>query len=61
MTDNLFDGNRVSIDLVSLEYGKYRITLFDKNYHFEMDIELDNEQMLELKDAFGMIQIDSNL
>ena len=61
MVDNLFDGNRISIDLVSSEYGKYRISLFDKNYHFDMDIELDEEQMLELKDALASLQVNSDL
>lgn len=58
--DNLFDGNRITIDMVNYQNDLYRISFFDKNYHFDNDIELDKEQMLELKDAFEKINLENN-
>lgn len=57
MVETVFDGNRITVDLVD---EKYRLSLFDNNYHFTTDIELDVEQMLELKDAFDALKLENN-
>ena len=54
---NLYDGDRITIDYLN-EDNKYRISLFDNNYHYDMDFDLDEEQIIELRDALKALNLE---
>lgn len=54
--NTIFENERITIDIDDTE-TKYRISSFDKNYHYDDEIILDSEQMNYLKLMLEKIQL----
>ena len=50
--NKIYENDRIDIDFDEIEEN-YRITLFDKNYHYEDEIIIDKEAFMQMEDYFN--------